>query len=307
MHKVGAEPCVINKMVKLSDEIIANIIYHLQHPGLEPHIKDSDGRSNQDAYFHRLAQYATISYSWKEAVEAVTFAHLTLTPERLALPIAAQALTPRRVHRFVHSIKVDVLLPLYSEDARKRREGSDEKLANNSVFTGVIQKLFALLSSDSDDTGKAHRQEKQLRQGVNSTLYRPKIKLSMRAWCMSDTEDLEGRQYRRIVSGTGDIFEARYESSYLDLSPGAGNTAADEAEALPELLCVSEFHVQGTGRRHFAPRALCLVASRMQGLQSINWELCDSEKRDFSLRKMLRSGKLIIVFCLIFSFSYLYP
>lgn len=203
------------------------------------------------------------------------------------------------MHRFVRSVKVDVLLPPYSEDARTRREGGEEKLTNDRAFTEVIRKVFALLSSPFPAAHKAQQQEQQPEQGLSLTAYRPKIRLSMTALCVSDTEDLEERRYRQRVNAisTGDIFEARYESSYLDLSPAAGKTVRDEAEALPELLCVSELDVQATqatGRRLFAPRMLCLVASRMSGLQSVNWELCDNEKRDVALRKSLRAGGRVI-------------
>lgn len=228
------------------------------------------------------------------------------------------------MHHFVRSVKVDVLLPPYSEDARTRREDGEEKLTNDRAFTDVIRKVFALLSSHfpaaqqpmgnlgGDDASNAQQQERQSEQGVSPTAYRPKIKLSIAALCVSDTENLEERRYRQRVNAisTGDIFEARYESSYLDLSPAAGKTVRDEAEALPELLCVSELDVQATqapGRWLFAPRMLSLVASRMPGLRSVNWELCDNEKRDVALRECLRSGERVVFFSYILFSSFLAP
>ncbi|KAK7738293.1 hypothetical protein SLS63_002628 [Diaporthe eres] len=234
-------------MVKLPEEITANVISHLS----EQQTDGSDDQGSGDSHSRSLAH---------------------------------------RVHRFVRSVKVDVLLPPYSEDARTRREDGEEKLANDRAFRDVIRKVFALLSSPFPAAHKAQQQEQQLEPGVSPTAWSPKIKLSLTGLCVSDTEDLEERRYRQRVNAisTGDIFEARYESSYLDFSPAAGKTVRDEAEALPELLCVSELDVQATqapGRRHFAPRVLCLVASRMPGLRSVNWELCDNEKRDVALRK----------------------
>lgn len=316
MHEIGADRDVVDNMVKLPEEITANIISHLS----EQQTDCSDDQGSGDSHSRSLAQYAAVSRSWQAHIEAKTFAHITLTPARLASPLAAQALSPTRVHRFVRSVKVDVLLPPYSEDARTRREDREEKLTNDRVFTDVIRKVFALLSSPfpaaqqtmgnlgDDDASNAQ----QLEQGVSPTAYRPKIKLSMTAVCVSDTEDLDQRRYGQRVNAisTGDIFEARYESSYLDLSPTAGKTVRDEAEGLPELLCVSEFDVQATqapGRRLFAPRVLCLVASRMPCLRSVNWELCDNEKRDVALRKSLRAGKRIIVFSYVSFSSFLAP
>lgn len=311
MHKIGADRGGVDNMVKLPEEITANIISHLSE-------QLNDGGDNQGSggsHSRSLAQYAVVSRSWQARIEAKTFAHIQLTPARVASPLAAQALSPSRVHRFVRSVKVEVLLPPYSEGARMRREDDDEKLANNRAFTDVIRKVFGLLASPFPAVeqpvvnlgGNDATETRQ--QGLSPTAYHPKIKLSMSARCVSDTEDLEGRRYRVNTISTGDIFEARYESSYLDLSPAAGKTARDEVEALPELLCISEFDVQATqfpGHRLFAPRVLCLAASRMPGLRSVNWELCDNEKRDLALRKSLRAGKMkVFISCVCLSYFFL--
>lgn len=297
-----ADRGAVDNMVKLPEEITANIISHLME-------QRTDGRDDQGSLNSQplsLTQYAVVSRSWQARVEAKTFAHIQLTPARVASSLAAHALSPSRVHRFVRSVKIEVLLPSYSEDARTRREDDEEKLANNRAFTDVIRKVFGLLSSPFPAVEQpmvnpgGNDATETWQQCLSSTTYRPKIKLSMSARCVSDTEDLEGRRYRTTVNAisTGDIFEARYESSYLDLSPAAGKTVQDQVEALPELLCVSEFDVQATSHRLFAPRVLCLVASRMPGLRSVNWELCDNEKRDLALRKRLRAGKMIVFFFL---------
>lgn len=282
-------------MDKLPEEIIASIVSYLVK-------QQTDGRDNVgsgSSHPRSLGAYATIARSWQAPIETKTFAHITLTPARVASPLAAQVLSPSRVHRFVRSVKVVVVLPPYSKDARARREDDEEKLANNKVFTDFIQKVFSLLSAPLPPA------EQQLQQAVNVMAYRPKIKLSITALCVSDGEDWQERQYRyRIGSHGQDIFEERYKSSYLDLCPAAGNTAWGEGQTLPKLQCVSELEVHASsceadrlspGHRLFAPRALCLIASRMSGLECINWELCDNEKRDFALRKTLRSGKTVFM------------
>jgi hypothetical protein len=60
----------------------------------------------------------------------------------------------------------------------------------------------------------------------------------MEARCVSDREDLHARKRRWHVSlvRTHDIFEARYESSYLDLRPAAGKSVQDEVAALPSCI-----------------------------------------------------------------------
>jgi hypothetical protein len=297
-------------MVHLPNEIIANIISHLAPKGSGIHDHNVDSSSSPA---HALAPYATVSRRWQECVEARTFAQVTLTSARLASPLAAQALTPDRVRRFVRSVQVDVLLPPYGEEARARREDEEDRARNDEVFTDVVRRVFRSLAGATADVhggishgdqaggggggleadGGGRRQPRQ-RAGVVDAGYRPKIRLSMEARCVSDREDLHARKRRWHVSlvRTHDIFEARYESSYLDLRPAAGKSVQDEVAALPELHCIQEFHVVATAGpsiRQITPRTVCLLASRMPGLESVHWELSDNEKRDVALRKRLRA------------------
>ena len=224
-------------MGRLPAEIIAIINSYFVAEGRSHDSGDNSDNSNNLT----LAPYATVSRAWQQRVEATTFAHITLTPARLASSLAAQALTPDRVRRFVRSIHIDLLLPPYGEQARGRREDEADRAMNDGVFTNVVRRLFGLLAaataseSPAATAGGQGGQQQQQRAGVD--VYRPKIRLSMKARCVSDTEGLEARDYRWSVSRSThtDIFEARYESSYLDLRPTARMSVQDEAEALPEL------------------------------------------------------------------------
>lgn len=261
----------------LPEEITANIISHLAKDGGD---NDWDFKTTLS---RGLSQYATVSRRWQQSVEAITFALVTLTPARLSSPLAVQALTPDRVRRFVRCIRADVLLPLYDKGARGRREDAMERGGADALFASFIRQVFALLSwspgvRSAEVYGEGDGCQGQLPQqpmGVNATTgYRSKIRLSLIARCASDTEDMEVRNNRRFMGAlsTEDMFEARYESSYLDLMPAAGQSVQDMAEALPELPCISHFRVQATpglGSRHFSPRALCLIASRMSGLETV--------------------------------------
>ncbi|SPQ21982.1 2590eedb-3c64-45a5-97ad-ac6fab2e734d [Thermothielavioides terrestris] len=265
-------------MDRLPEEIIAMIITHLAADPPNHHHHGNPGAAPPRTT--GLAAYAAVSRRWQPRIEALTFAHITLTPARLASPLAARALTPDRVRRLVRSIYLEVLLPPYDEAARRRVEDDAERAANDAVFTDAVLRLFALLAA----------------AGAGED-YRPKIHLSMAARCESDMEDWEGRHRRRPVSPTAprDLFERRYESSYLDLRLAMpGQSAGSEAEALPEVHCILGFGVQRIDSpllhyRHFAPRALCLMASRMSGLEQVYWVLRDKEKRDVELRKKLRA------------------
>jgi hypothetical protein len=282
------------KMVHLPNEIIANIISHVAAQNSSSNYLGYDiGSDGPPA--HPLAPYATVSRGWQQCVEARTFASVMLTPARLASPLAAQALTPGRVRRFVRSVLVDVLLPPYGEEARARREDEDDRARNDAVFTEVVRGVFALLAGAKADLDVGHGAgDEGQQQRQQSAGYRPKIGLFLQARCVSDGEDWEARMRRRGASPFpyNDLFRARYESSYLDLRPAAGRSVEDEVAALPELHCIQVFFVRPIRGpwpyRSFAPRAACLLASRMPGLERVDWEFSDNEKRDAALRKKLR-------------------
>lgn len=116
-------------MDRLPEEIATNIISHLADGG-------GDGDESSWTTPPRiLAPFAIVSRQWQQYVEAIIFARVTLTPARLASPLAAQAPTPGRVRRFVRSIRVNVLLPPYDDGARARREGDTERAEADAVFT----------------------------------------------------------------------------------------------------------------------------------------------------------------------------
>ena len=277
-------------MGHLPAEIMAKIIsYFVAESSRQGH----GDNSSDDIKPLALAPYATVSREWQQHVEFMTFAHINLNPARLASPLAAQALTPDRIRRFVRSIGINVLLPPYDEQARERLEDEAARAKNDGVFTEVVRRVFELLAGGQG--GQQQQQQKQ-RAGVD-TDYRPRIQLSLTVCCVSDAEDIEARKLERDLGRGSDMLEGRYESSYLDLKPAAGKSVEEEAEALPELYCIKGFRVHSTlhfgrldfTRRYFAPRAFCLMASRMQGLESIHWILYDNERRDIALRKKLRA------------------
>lgn len=140
-------------MIKLSEEIITHVISHLA----EQRTDCGDDQSSGESHSYSLLQNAAMSRSWQGRTKTRNFAHITLTPARVAAPLAAQALSPSRVHRFFRSVQLDVLLPSHSEDARTRHEDVGEKRANDMAFTDVIQNVVALLSSHfpADSCGQA--------------------------------------------------------------------------------------------------------------------------------------------------------
>lgn len=265
-------------MNRLPDEIIGMIISYLPDPPPETPSKRPPPPSL------KLAPYAIISSQWQHPVEALTFRHIVLTPARLVSPLSAQALKPSRLCRLVRSVHVDLLLRPYDVAAEGRRENEMEKDMSNGMFTHAMRRLFFLLSPPGTDAWAGR-----------SGGYHPRIHLSMAAPFISEPDEINAM--RRLVeihdAPSERVFGGRYEGSYLDLRPPEGRSVQDLMDALPELPWLSRFEVEAsprTGYRYFAPRALCLMASKMPGLNRIHWELCDNEKMDAELRKKLRAG-----------------
>lgn len=234
-------------MDRLPFEVMAEIVAHLA-------VADGPRPKPRFNYVPPLplvlvASYATISRRWQAAVEARTFAELTLTPERIASPVADQALTPNRFRRLVRFVHAKVVLPQHGEAAWLRPENEEEQAANDVVFTDFCRKLFALLSSASGSP----LQQARVEPATGTDHDRPWINLSLEAVCPSDTDTLTSWR--------------RFRGSYLDLRPlTPGKTLQDEAGTLAELHSITTFRVwpglpMMAHLRQFAPRAACLLAS----------------------------------------------
>jgi hypothetical protein len=87
---------------------------------------------------------ATLSHAWKEAAESITFRNLSFKSTELdSLRTIA---TGRRCQQLAH-VRIDVMLPEYTEEACARIELEEEQRMNDEALFSAISELFAILKA----------------------------------------------------------------------------------------------------------------------------------------------------------------
>lgn len=227
----------------------------------------------------KLPHYATISRSWQYAVECITFRELTLNSS--VLPWFSGIMVEQR-RAMLRYLTFEVLLPTYSDKACAKFENDKDKQLNNIVFSEAIKDLLGLLRSWYDNRRKeTHKNDSWDDTPLELCLgkcyspmdgrHRGKTKFD---------QDLKDQR----LGKRHDLFYARYESSLLQLQ------SFEDIEEVPQ---VSRFDIGMGERRRIEPRSMALIAGRFPNLESIDWEVCDNEKRDPNLRQQIRFGKFV--------------
>jgi hypothetical protein len=230
-----------------------------------------------------LAEYATISHSWKSVIEAFTFRDLKINSTDRLHQINDIVTYDRR--GATRQIDFTVLLPEYGEDTYGVIESEEDKQRNNAVFTESLRRFFQTLrlwQSDSESDGKGNS-----RTGG--------LKLVIRAFSKSDIgnmEDADEKQKRIDYSGDEDIGATRFETSYLHLDG-----------ELPEVSVVSDLEVYGRNNwmsdevtcdpRPISGEAVACLMGCLTRLKRAHVQLSDEESRDMALRERERQGKTI--------------
>lgn len=213
-----------------------------------------------------LATYATLNRRWQAIIERCTFAYLYIdTPKRLE-EFQQLVSTPHR-RSCVQVIDLRVELESYDEKARARVETDEERQRNNRIFTTTISTLFRILSDWPDDFG---------------------ISIEISARSPGDFLEFKERRKRRRVTGSreDDLFEKRYERSYLEFP-----RETTDAEC-PPVPAVTELSIQGIANvRLIEPASSVFIAMKLPRLNRLNLMMKDDCKRDKQLRQRLRNGK----------------
>lgn len=219
----------------------------------------------------RIAMYATVSKAWQTSVERHTFSDLRLTPARIQ---EFGRIVHGRRQKYVRCIDLDVVLDAYDEAACGRHESNEDQERNNQVFTQTFQRLFKTMSSweNGDATGL-------------------EVTLSIKVYSPSDLSRLgqiEARARRKRIGGPKDIFDRRFEKSYLQFI--CPEKAGDENHLLDSVSAIHEIHIEGGLLRHIWPASCSTIISKAPQLQSFHARLWDDEKTNLELRKWARNG-----------------
>ena len=231
-----------------------------------------------------VAVYATVSREWRSAVERHSFSTLQLNQSRLA-DFARIVTGPRR--RAVRCLRFDIVLDAYSVGMQGRFETREEQERNSEVFTEAIQTIFSQLSSwhpqDVRETG---------------------IELFLQAYSPSDPSRMKERALeerlgnpRRALGGRDrDLLAERFQSSFLRLITTDTNSGSQQ-ELLPVVSYITKLEIVDSGPigfndlRRFWPGSVCLIASKLPRLLTIDFSLWDTEKKDLDLRRRARNGR----------------
>jgi hypothetical protein len=226
-------------MDTLPQEIVDKIAYTLE-------IRQSE-KSFPYEYMN-LPQLATMSQTWKRAIESITFKHLKILSTKLG--ILREIVTgPRK--RALKSIRVEFVLPNYSDKQCGRYESPRTQRMNSHAFSEALVGLFGTLRT---------WEENEVGGGIVLTLgaiYSPMDRYH-RGYRVRITHELDVVMGRRH-----DMFEERYEGSFIKLFP---------PERLPTLSRVSAFIVDPfstKSKRRLANSTVAYIASRLPTRQEI--------------------------------------
>jgi len=193
-----------------------------------------------------LHNYATISRSWQLAIEHVTFMEITI--KSTDLPFFMTLIRPGQEHRrgLLKHITFEVVLPSYSYEDHGRRESRRDKAANNEAFSTAIHCLFKSLQKLENQTNK--KMSIVERQLSICRVFSP----SDRVRGMIPLNALKSR-------GIREIFEQRYENSYLKLG---------QPNDLPILLEFRKLYLRNSERK-VEPASHIALAAKMPNLECL--------------------------------------
>ncbi|KAF2875901.1 hypothetical protein BDV95DRAFT_484268 [Massariosphaeria phaeospora] len=244
-------------MEKLPQELVNQIASNLLEYATGPGVLVYETHSN-------LARYATISRSWKEAIEQKTFHKLILESTDLE-HFEAIATGNRRL--WVGHLELQVVLDDYPDEVCGLVEDEHDRRLNNETFTRAIQRLFSVLSSW--DSGARQRMIVLRIRAPFSPKDRNHRSLERQK---NDNDNYEAVKQR-------DIFERRYEDSFIELL---------RADELPVLNNISVLRIVGERERNMHPHVAGDLGSKVRKIQEIQVGFNDADKNSHGIRRANR-------------------
>ncbi|THX96464.1 hypothetical protein D6D03_08757 [Aureobasidium pullulans] len=172
-----------------------------------------------------LAPYATISRAWQCTVEQHTFSQLSLSSDELERSNHA-VVQSSHVHRrtSVRRVNYGVHLPDYDDNACGRFERQADRQINDEAFGKALVGLFTLLEVMDACNGSRPID-------LNILYFYSSMDINRR-----DTETLRAHKMAKSLGKRHDLFELRYQDSYLQLL---------QPESLPILHNVTSLTING--------------------------------------------------------------
>lgn len=226
-------------MDSLPLEIIATIVSYLPKRTTAQAEAAQTTQTTQTAQLVR-PRIACLSRKWQFAVERLVHREVRFKHTELD-EFAAVFSQPRR-RGLLQTLRFEIVLPSYSDVDCAVYESDEERLANNKVASGAITALFGVLATWRSDPARAAI---LLYTHVYSPMDPPH----------RGADKLAQDRLDNLCRRRADLFEQRYQHSYIQLSDPANN--------LPAAPCLRGV-IPDAGTRHFHPSsslALLLTAS----------------------------------------------
>ncbi|RMZ10238.1 hypothetical protein D0860_03890 [Hortaea werneckii] len=233
-----------------------------------------------------LSPYASISRDWQYAVEARTFSSLRLETDGLTK--FERLVADSHVHRraAVRSISFTAVLPAYDDIACAQFENEVDKQANNESFSDSIQRLFSALAKCDDVANPRpiklllHAPYSPMDRGHRDHIHPIRSDKGSEIGLLGqDTDWTQFWKYKERRKALGDLYEHRYEHSYLRLL---------DPRKLPAIRRIHFSHAFVNELRYVEPATIVHISRKMPNLQNNHWKFFDGEQKLSGLRTRLR-------------------
>ncbi|RMX73439.1 hypothetical protein D0869_13604 [Hortaea werneckii] len=233
-----------------------------------------------------LSPYASISRDWQYAVEANTFSSLRFQTNDLTNfeCLVADSYVHRRAA--VKSIGFTAVLPTYDDIACAQFEKEADKQANNESFSDSIQRLFSALAKCDDVANPRpiklllHAPYSPMDRGHRDHMQPIRSDKGSENGLLGQSTDWTRLwKYEMQRNALGDLYEHRYEHSYLRLL---------DPRQLPIIRRIHSFHAFVNEFRYVEPATIVHMSRKMPNLQNNHWKFFDGEQKLSGLRTRLR-------------------
>jgi hypothetical protein len=202
-------------------------------------------------HYPHFASYATISRTWKKAVEQVNFAELTIDNEDFG---SFQTIVTGKRRTFVKELSLTVSMPDCPDYVRYHDESDEEQQAHSKRFTLALCKLFAILKAWED-------------KGIQTPL---RLVIPLENNCPP-----QNRLHDRKAEWPG---RCRYDTSVIKLV---------QPFLLPTLSNVKYLDAYGYLARKLEPTMATTIAAALPNLVACKWELAQEDT--WSLDEKIRN------------------
>ncbi|KAM5364055.1 hypothetical protein ACJZ2D_011672 [Fusarium nematophilum] len=211
-------------------------------------LEDDEGTRKPWSKPPPIAQYASISRAWQDAVERHTFSHVKVKSDDFSRFEAAFRHAHRR--QAVSSINYEIVLPAYSQGRCWKFERPREHAENKAAFSRAVHAFFSSLHA---------WQEEEAISGASVSVSRP-IALNMTACCRLDSGALQRK-------GIG-LY--RMDGNFLDF--------VEPWSVLPKLKRVSDLSI-GDSIRPLHPDAVFKIIEALPSVETLGIHMLEPGPR----------------------------